>query len=217
MLEEALPVPLAGNWDGALLQPIAEINQRMLEMLRAIAGGAGSAVGSAGSEHRLPHLVALLREDWRRLEPRALRRLAACPYLLVDAGFGAPERWERPCTGAVRDLPMYRGYFAGPDGIALVRRTLLLAWHLARANRLSARVLLGMDARSAERIADSRLEDLDALAEGGAPWIIPRWEQQPLVWRQLLRGACGGPDAQLRAVQLRGLQLMAAACGRSRA
>jgi hypothetical protein len=208
MLEEASPA-LAGHWDGALLQPIADINQRMLEGLQALA-----LAGSPAGERRLPRLVTLLGEDWRGLEPLTLQRLALCPYLLMDAGFGAPEFWERLPASTVRDAPAYGAYFAGPEGVALVRRTLLLGWHLARSNRLGARVLLGMDARSAEHIAGIRLQDLDALAEGGASWIVPRWQQQPLVWRQMFRAARRGAAAQLRLVQLRGLQLLAASCSR---
>ncbi|MGH8144581.1 MAG: hypothetical protein ACREU2_18980, partial [Steroidobacteraceae bacterium] len=163
MLEEAPPAALAGNWDGALLQPIADINQRMLEGLQALA-----LAPAASGAHGPPRLVALLGEEWRRLEPLTLQRLAHCPYLLMDAGFGAPECWERLPVSAVQDAPAYSGYFAGPDGVALVRGTLLLAWHLARSNRLGARVLLGMNARSAERIGACRLQDLEALAERGA-------------------------------------------------
>ena len=198
------PPPLAGSWDGALLRPLAEINQRMLESLQ-LAALAGAA------EPRMPRLVMLLSEHWRRLDTAALQRLAGCPYLLVDAGFGQPERWEQQLMPSVREAPGDSAYFQGPEGIALIRRTLVFAWHLARSNRLGARVLLGMGARSAERIADSRLQDLDALAERGPSWILPRWEQQPTIWRQLIQAARGAHAGQLRLAQLRGLQLIAAA------
>jgi len=210
MLEELPPAPLAGDWDGALLPPIAEINQRLLENLRDMASGAASA-------GRRPRLVVQLEEEWRRLDPATLQRLSHCPYLLVDAGFGEPAHWERLVASAVGDALVPSGYFAGPRGVALVRRTLLLAWHLARSNRLGARLLLGMDARCAERIAGSRLQDLETLAEQGADWIVPRWERAPLVWQQLLRAARGEAASPLRAVQLRGLQLIATACSRPRA
>ena len=86
----------------------------------------------------------------------------------------------------------------------------MLAWHLARSNRLSARVILGMNPECAEGIAGSALKHLEGLAELRPAWILPRWEAQPLIWRQMIQTAIGGSDAALRRVQRRGLQLMAA-------
>jgi hypothetical protein len=203
MSGETAPALLAGYWDGELLRPVAEINQRLLESLRA------SALSATGTRHP-PRLLAATAQEWCELDALALQRLAGSPCLLLDAGFDQPERWGRLPADAVRDAAADDGYFAGAQGVALVRRALLFAWHLAHANRLCARVLLGMSARAADAIAAVGLQDLDALAERGVPWIRPRWEQQPLVWRQLLRCARQGSDAQLRLAQLRGLQLLAA-------
>jgi hypothetical protein len=87
---------------------------------------------------------------------------------------------------------------------------LVLGWHLARANRQLARVVLGMSPACAERIAQLRLHDLDWLAEHRPGWVRPRWEKQPRVWQHLL-AAARGPDSELLTrVSLRGLQLMAA-------
>ena len=69
------PAPLSGAWDSALLAPVAEINEQMLECLRLLAA---ADAGAARPAHAgAPRLVALLREDWRRLDAKALRRLAA--------------------------------------------------------------------------------------------------------------------------------------------
>jgi len=210
MHDDFSPPPVSGGWDSALLAPVAEINQQMLACLRQMA--LDEPPDNASSA---PRLVTLLRADWRRLDASAQRRVAACPYLLLDAGFAQPQHWERwehweraPCAG-VMDVSSQRGYFSGRDGVALVRRTLVLAWHLARANRVSGRVILGMSALSAERIAAARLADLEALAELGPGWIVPRWEAQPPVWRQLIDAGCRGQPLLLRQAQLRGLQLLA--------
>jgi hypothetical protein len=200
MLEDLHPAPLSGAWDSALLGPVAEINEQLLECLRLMALDDAPVA---------PRLVTLLREDWRRLDAKAQRRLSACPYLLLDAGFAQPQRWDWMGGAAVMDAAPGCGYFTGRSGIALVRRTLLLAWHLARSNRVSARVILGMSALTAERIGACRLADLEALAELGPGWIVPRWEQQPNVWRQLIVAGCRGQAPQLRQAQLRGLQLLA--------
>jgi hypothetical protein len=205
MFEDFHPAPLSGAWDSALLGPVAEINEQMLECLRSMAAG-GTATAAAGGA---PKLIAPLREHWCRLDSKAQRRLSCCPYLLLDAGFAQPARWERLTFAGVMDVPARAGYFANHDGIALIRRTLLLAWHLARSNRVMAGVVLGMSPLSAERIALSRLRDLDTLAELAPPWIQPRWEQQPIVWQQLITAACRDHPLSLRQAQLRGLQLLA--------
>lgn len=202
MLDET-PWTSSVAWDAALLAPIAEINQALLEALRAAAQDSARA--------RLPGLLCALREDWIRLDQAALERAAACPYLLLDAGLAQAGFPERSPAGVMELSPS--GYLCGAEGVALVRRALLLGWHLARTNRLAARVVLGMSGPAAHRLASSRLQELESIAERAAGGVRPRWEQQPRVWQQLLRVARRGPPLQLRAVQLRGLQLLAAGCG----
>jgi hypothetical protein len=201
---------LTGRWDAALLVPVAEINELMLEVLRAAAHASGPR----------PALIESLHELWLELDIASQQRLARCPYLLLDAAFAAPARWERAALergvvgreildAGVMDAGGSRSCFASRAGIALVRRTLLFAWHLARSNRLSARVLLGMSAECAERIGAIALRELEALAELCPEWIAPRWAAQPLIWRQLLQAALGGQQAALGRVQARGWQLLA--------
>jgi hypothetical protein len=193
-----------GHWDGALLAPVAEINEQMLELLKVKAIEQAALAG-----HAAPRLVGMLRDQWRRLDPRAQRRLSACPYVLLDAGFSQAARWDRLLSAGVMDAPARGVYFDGRAGVALIRRMLLLAWHLARSNRLMAGVTLGLGAAVAERIAATRLKDLEAVAELAPAWILPRWEQQPVIWQQLIAAACSDHPLSLRQAQLRGLQLLA--------
>jgi hypothetical protein len=112
----------------------------------------------------------------------------------------------------VQDAPVQfaDAVFTGSGAGDFVRRVLVLGWHLARANRQLARVVLGMSPTCADRIALLRLQDLDWLALHRPGWVRPRWERQPRVWRHLLLAA-QDPDAlRLTQVSLRGLQLMAA-------
>jgi hypothetical protein len=213
MSEESQSTALAGTWDAALLAPVAEINEQMLESLRRLAARPVVDAATAGERmpRRRPGLLDALRAEWCGLDSAALRRLAACPYLLLDAGFAQPQRWERSATPYVMDTPASGGYFCDDSGVALVRRTLVLAWHLARSNRLCARIVLGMHALSADRIAASRLRDLETLAALAPGWIAPRWEQQPHIWRQLIGAACQHDPSKLRQAQLRGVQLLARA------
>jgi len=232
--ETGAPHPRAVNqeshrWDGGLRRPIAEINELLLNVLRTTAATTATAttatvaatvpataiaVTGAACEP-VPRLVSALRQSWCALDRASMQRLADCPYLLLDAGFAAPARWDAAALsldrhGAVMDGGAVRGYFGGAAGVALLRRTLSLAWHVARSNPLSARMMLGMSGECVERIGASGLMHLEALAEVSPSWMVPRWEAQPLIWRQMIQAAIGGSDAALRRVQLRGLQLMAA-------
>src|SRR5580658_819360 len=204
MSEYFVSPPKVGSWDSALLAPVAEINEHMLELLKQMA-----VAPEVTGERAAPRLVSTLRGQWRRLDAKAQHRLAGCPYLLLDADFAQPERWHRRLSDGVMDGPSRAGYFVGCHGIALVRRMLLLAWHLARCNRLMAQLTLGLTSPVADAIAAARLRDLEAIAELAPAWIVPRWEQQPIVWQQLLSAACRGQGILLRQAQLQGLQLLA--------
>jgi hypothetical protein len=192
----APPASGTARWDNGLLGPVAAINRQLLELLCEPA----------------PSRRTGLTQLCCALGPDARLRLARCPYLLLDAGFAAPELWSSSGrqSGAVREAGAHGGYFSSHQGVALVRRTLVFAWHLARANPFSARILLGMAAPCAACIAASRLEDLDELAELCPAWIAPRWEGKLQVWQQLVHAAQAGQVSQLRQAQLRGLQLLAA-------
>src|ERR1700676_2150004 len=113
MFEDFHPAPISGAWDGALLAPVAEINEQMLDCLRCMAVDGVPQMAESGGA---PRLVAALREDWRRLDPKAQRRLSACPCLLLDAGFAQPQRWQGMVCSSVMDAGVRGGYFSGRSG-----------------------------------------------------------------------------------------------------
>ncbi len=192
---------LTGSWDTSLQQHIAELNGRFLELLAHSAAAEGVGIGT-------PIVVDLLPE-WRQLSRAGLHRLAACPYLLLDAGFALPAHWREVLAGAVQDAAdngRGREHAISTD---LVRRALVLAWHLARSNPLAARITLGMNAECTLLIAARSIHQLEALAELRPSWVRPRWENRLDVWRQLLQAATHDQPQRLRQLQLRGLQLMA--------
>ena len=122
MLDENQAAPgVAGNWDGAMLVPVAEINGFMLEILCATAAVPGEAS---------PRLVTAMRELWCGLDAGAQQRLAQCPYLLLDAGFACRERWER--------LALERGVMDGGGS-----RRLLRSPHGTRAPHTGVRLASG--------------------------------------------------------------------------
>jgi hypothetical protein len=194
----------AGKWltDGSL-DSVVEINMQCLEYLGAMAATAQLAS---------PALFAGQVTGWRDLPAGARASLAASPYLLADAGFDDESRWQAMEQRMVHDLPAFQvePVFTGPGTGDFIRRVLVFGWHLARANRQLARVVLGMTPGCAARIAALRLQDLDWLAQHRPGWVRPRWEKQPRVWRHLLLAARDPDRNHLTQVSLRGLQLMAA-------
>jgi hypothetical protein len=178
--------------DGALRGLIAELNMAVLE----------SHVRSA----------PLLEAKWRALGAAARMRLACCPFLLVDAGFARPALWAALPVAGVHDPVPLRKLLANRSSLPIVlqRRVLLLAWHLARANRGSARIALGMSGRCAGVIAGCRLADLEWVAARRPEWIRARWDQHAEVWRIWLNAASEPCPHALERLQLWGLQMLAA-------
>jgi hypothetical protein len=193
----------AGRWlsDGTL-DVVADVNAQCMEFLTAMA--------MADTRH-CPALFAGQSAFWHDLPERARQRLAAAPWLLVDGGFADQARWRHLESRMVHDLPAQftEPVFVGAEAGDFIRRVLVLGWHLARAERQLARVVLGMSTACAERIAQLRLQDLDWLALHRPGWVRPRWERQPQVWRHLLLAARDPGAAPLTQVSLRGIQLMA--------
>ncbi|HMA10431.1 MAG TPA: hypothetical protein VKO83_01000 [Steroidobacteraceae bacterium] len=193
-----------GEWlaDGSM-EAVAEINAQCLDFLCQIA---------AQPARRMPGMFGGQLQAWRELSPAARAQLAASPYLLVEAGFDDEARWALPARRMVQDLPtLWREpVFTGPAAEVFMRSVLVLGWHLARANRQLARVVLGMSPACAARVAALRLRDLDWVVEHHPGWVRPRWERHPRVWRHLLGAALDSDTALLTQVSLRGLQLMAA-------
>jgi hypothetical protein len=199
---QSLDIALAGRWDSSVLEPLAEINEEVMEALTC----AGRPAGSDG-----PALGGL-RWRWQALGAPARRRLVRCPYLLLDAGFGHAELWAALPRASVHEVPPVREFTTRPQPmpVSLIRRVLLLAWHLARANRLTARLALGMSAECAQLLARCRLADLDWYAEQRPEFIRPRWEHRPALWHALMAAAALEKSHELERLQSWGLQMLAA-------
>lgn len=190
-----------GAWDPTVLGPVREINEQVVDSLCEVA--AAIPVPCAD-------LLDLVRRDFLQASAVARQRLAAAPFLLLDAGFADRGRWLWPdgVQEATVRCPVSRPVLALDVGI--VRRTLLLGWHLARTNRLAARVALGMTPECAELIAQLRLTDLETLAEGDRACVQLRWECRAELWGPLLQAAANERWKLLETLQMRGLQLLAA-------
>ncbi|HVO07788.1 MAG TPA: hypothetical protein VMT83_13445 [Burkholderiaceae bacterium] len=187
-----IAAPAGNNWDNSILEPLAELNLEVLDAL---------ARAPEGSSWR-----------WRALGDDARARLAHCPFLLVDLGAARPQLWSGASRVGVHEARPVSALLAqrGPLATPLLRRVLLFAWHLARANRLAARITLGMDARCAALVAACRFADLEALAERRPEWIRPRWHDRPEVWQAWLGAAAEESPRSLENLRLWGLQMLAA-------
>ena len=195
---------LAADWLRAgTLDSLIELNELCLSLLAeqaAVRGGPPSG------------LLQQLGELWHRLDGASRHRAAACPYLLLDAGFADPLRWQMPPAPQVGDAGSHRYacYFTVLAAAEVARLVFIYAWHLARSQGAAARLLLGMPESSAELISRFTLRQVQTLAENHLEWLRPRWPARVQVWRELLLAATSGEAAALERARLWGLTLLAA-------
>jgi hypothetical protein len=194
---------VAGWLHPETLESLVELNELCLALL-AEQAAARTAPASL--------LLRQVGELWRVLDAAARRRAAACPYLLVDAGFAEPLRWRQPAAVGVGDAGQaaYTTFFTVPGVTEVARLVFTYAWHLARSQSAAARLLLGMSAPCAALIAHYSLRQIHALAETHPHWLKPRWPARVQVWRELLLAAASGEAPVLERARLHGLTLLAA-------
>jgi len=161
------------------LAPLFEVNQRLVELI-------WNGVTS-------PPLC---------LADMAVRkRLARCPFLLVDAGLSDPKEWP--------DIdPKSEGFFRRDEAVALARMTFVFAWSMARTHREASCIVLGISPVSAAFIAGLGLASLQALAEDRWWSIKPRWVDRPEVWRRLAVPGGHARNSPLGPTGLRAFQLL---------
>ncbi|HEY0766370.1 MAG TPA: hypothetical protein VGD47_00315 [Steroidobacteraceae bacterium] len=192
---------LAGWLRPGTLESLVELNELCLGLLAEQAAA------------RTTQVSPLLRQvEELLLDAAARRRAAACPYLLLDAGFADPLRWRRPAALGVGDTghAAYTTFFTVPGATEVARLVFTYAWHLARSQSAAARLLLGMPAPCAALIGHHSLRQIHALAETHPEWLKPRWPARVQVWRELLLAAAAGEAAALERARLHGLTLLAA-------
>jgi hypothetical protein len=195
---------LAGGWlHPETLESLVELNELCLGLF---------AEQAAVTCAQPSLLLRQVGELWRVLDLAARRRAAACPYLLVDAGFADPQRWRQPSPPGVSDTgeAAYSTFFTVPGTTEVARLVFTYAWHLARAHGAAARLLLGMSAPCAALIGHLSLRQLHSLAETHQAWLRPRWPARVQVWRELLLAAASGEAPALERARLHGLTLLAA-------
>lgn len=204
------------------LSSLSGINQVAIESLSLRAADPGG--------EPLPAMPLALRSSWASLCDARTRRLARCPYLLVDMRFGDAARWQAalnpasvipggaaplvgrrpPARSEDRDVPELASAWFGDGAPRVARLALTFAWHLAQTQRLAARITLGMSDDTAKAIAGLCVHELEHRLLTVTDWLRPRWVARVGVWRHFLDASLASDDARLVRAQLRGLQLLAA-------
>jgi len=185
--------------------PLAELNAECLSQLVVRAAESDSVA-------LLPPLISALHKQWAILPAHAVRRLAAAPFSLFDAGFSSAPRWLELRTRGVHDLSQRTepAYFDGLLARSITRRMLVYGWHLARSRPRAACLVFGSTIAAVESLAACSLSALEAAADRNADALRPRWSSQFGFWRELLLAASAGADQRLHELLLGGVQRLAA-------
>jgi hypothetical protein len=185
--------------------PLAELNAECLGLLAI-------AAAEAPESSTLPPLLTTLRAQWAELPAHAVRRLAAAPFSLFDAGFAQAPRFLELRARAVHDQQRRTEprFFEADAARSVTRRMLVYGWHLARSRPRAACLVFGVTHYAVESLAACPLSVLEAAAERHADALRPRWERQFGFWRELLAAASAGADRRLHELLLGGIQRLAA-------
>ena len=199
--------PLAGE---DIFGMLAELNEQCLALL---AEQALRPVPPA------PPMYRELTDLWSQLDGTSRKRAAACPYLLMDAGFCDPYRWQwlsdqhANARSGVKDTqraPVIFGkFFTAPSLVDVARKVFINAWYFAQSQPLWATLLLGMPSTCVSLLRTCSMQQLIDLAEQHAGWLRPRWPGRPNVWRGLLEAGISGDPGELETARLHGVQLLA--------
>jgi hypothetical protein len=186
-----------------MLESLAEINHTCLGLLAEQA----IASGSQGQQ-----ALRQVGELWRALDERSRWEAAACPYLLVDACFGEPQRWQWLSGSRVHDAPRapYGSFFTLPQTAAVARTVFVYAWSMVINHSEGAPTVLGIHPHCASLLGACSVSQVHQLAERGCGWLRPRWLKQVQLWRQMLVAVAEEDAVALDYARMQGVQMMAA-------
>lgn len=186
-----------------MAEALADVNHRCLGLIaeQALATGV----------HGSPALLQV-GELWRALDERSRRLAAACPYLLVDACFGDPQRWRWLSGLRVADASSIpaASFFTVPQTVGVARTVFVYAWSLVVSHPDGARMVLGIHPQCASLLAACTVPQVHELAERGAGWLRPRWLSRMWLWRKMLVAVAEDDPAALERARMQGLQISAA-------
>jgi hypothetical protein len=183
-----------------MLASVHELNRRFLDLVSC--RPPGWSPGTRGSSAAVSAQVAPLS---------AAQKSAAsnCPYALFDLRFEDGCHWQT----RLRAVGHWNIADVTADGATLefTRLALFFAWHVAATAKLAAQVLLGMQEATVAAFREAPIGCLPSLAASEAAHLTARWNDCARYWSALTEAASGCDAAELRRIQLSGLQLAAAA------
>src|SRR5690348_1620928 len=194
-----------------MLEALAEVNHRCLGLLAEQA----LALGGQGLGIQAQPVLRQVGELWRALDERSRWQVAACPYLLVDACFGEPQRWQWLSCPRVGEMsgpagPAHASFFTVPQTAAVARTVFVYAWSLVLNHSAGARLVLGIHPHCASLLGACTVSQVHELAERGSGWLRPRWLKRVRLWQQMLVAAAEDDVATLERSRMQGLQMLAA-------
>jgi hypothetical protein len=184
-----------------LLESVRELNHRFLDLVAMPSGW--DAAGREGPGADLSGQIAPLTAAQKKAA-------ANCPYALFDLRFHDEAHWQARLQNTARWNVSDEAAVAGAT-LNFVRLALFFAWHVASTRKLAAPLLLGMSDVTAAAFRSTTIDCLPALAATEAGSLTARWSGCAAYWRALILAAARPNAAELRRVQLSGLQLAAAA------
>jgi hypothetical protein len=186
-----------------MLEALAEVNHRCLGLLAEQA----LALGPQGQP-----ALRQVGDLWRALDERSRWQAAACPYLLVDACFAEPQRWQWLSGSRVGEAPCApcASFFTVPQTAAVARTVFVYAWSLVVSHSEGARMVLGIHPHCASLLGACTVPQVHELAERNAGWLRPRWLKRVRLWRQMLVAAAEDDVVTLERSRMQGLQMLAA-------
>jgi hypothetical protein len=184
------------------LAPLHEVNEHCLDLI--------ALVSKMEPEDAPFAMVGPLRSLLRGTRPIVRRRAARQPFALVDMNFRDAEWWTAVAQDPTRtwkDRP-WRNASPKRAAVQLTQATLMLAWHMTRADLEAASVVFGMSRDVATAIASLGLSDIETIADRQFRHMRPRWEQQAEIWRELLLAAHRDDANAMRDFVVHALQLL---------
>jgi hypothetical protein len=184
------------------LRTLTELNEQCLELLTE---------QSKLSVPSAPPMLRELADLWGRLDVHSRRRAAACPYLLLDAGFTDPHRWRwvgGPGVGD-REPAVYGSFFTTNSVTRVAHQIFTNTWYIVRTQPIGAPLYLGMPMHCAMLFRACTMRQVAELANQHAGWLRPRWAGRVKVWRELLLAALSGEGVALERARMHGVQLLA--------
>jgi hypothetical protein len=185
-----------------MFESVRGLNHRFLDLVSA------APDGWSGTNRGMPGLVSA---QVAPLSPAQKAAASGCPYALFDLRFQDEGYWRTRLQSAghwrVAEEPS-----VDRDIVEFVRVALFFAWHVASTAKLAAQLLLGMHEDTASAFRSAAIDCLPPLAKSEAANLTARWNGCARYWSALTDAASRPNSAELRHIQLYGLQLAAAAC-----